>query len=103
MRIGEEKLRPSIRRGREIWISVDGSPLPAYEGETIAAALLAAGELTLRHTDKGGQPCGVFCGVGLCHECRVTVNGVPNVRACLTPVAPGMVVERPAPVRRRGS
>ena len=43
--------------------------------------------------DAGGSPRGLFCGIGNCYECLVTVDGVPNVRACVTPVAAGMVIE----------
>lgn len=94
MGTSSRRLDPPEQGGKAVQISIDGRPLTAYEGETLAAALLAAGELTLRHTDRQGEPRGVFCGVGLCHECRVTVNGVPNVRACLTIVEPGMLVRR---------
>lgn len=83
---------PEVERGRAITITVDSVPVPAYEGETIAGALLASGRRAWRHT-RHGQPRGVFCGIGLCFDCLVAVNGTPNVRACLTPVAAGMVVE----------
>lgn len=83
---------PEVERGRAITIRVDGVPLPAYEGETIAGVLLASGRRAWRHT-RHGQPRGLFCGIGLCFDCLVTVNGTPNVRACLTAVEPGMVVE----------
>lgn len=83
---------PEVERGSAVTISVDGVPLPAYPGETIAGALLASGRRAWRHT-RHGQPRGLFCGIGLCFDCLVTVNGTPNVRACLTPVAAGMVVQ----------
>jgi predicted molibdopterin-dependent oxidoreductase YjgC len=73
-------------------IEVDGETLAAKAGQTVAAALLAAGRLTwnLSHT---GEPRGVFCGMGVCYDCLVTVNGMPDSRACMTPAAPGMRVE----------
>lgn len=83
---------PEVERDTAVTITVDGVPLPAHPGETIAGALLASGRRAWRHT-RHGQPRGLFCGIGLCFDCLVTVNGTPNVRACLTPVAPGMVVE----------
>ena len=83
---------PEVQRGQAITIIVDGVPLPACMGETIAGALLAAGRKAWRRTSHG-QPRGMFCGIGLCFDCLVTVNGTPNVRACLTPVAAGMVVD----------
>jgi predicted molibdopterin-dependent oxidoreductase YjgC len=83
---------PEVQRGQAVTITVDGDPLSAYMGETIAGALLAAGRKAWRRTSHG-QPRGIFCGIGLCFDCLVTVNGTPNVRACLTPVAAGMVVD----------
>ncbi|WP_418606078.1 (2Fe-2S)-binding protein [Georgenia sp. SUBG003] len=42
---------------------------------------------------RGGRPRGIFCGIGICHDCLVTVDGVPNQRACLVPLRSGMVLE----------
>ncbi len=72
----------------------DGEEIPARPGQTIAAALLAAGHRTLRRTRFGGTPRGMFCGIGACFDCLVVHNGVPGTRACLTPVGDGDVVER---------
>ncbi len=83
---------PEVERGQAITITVDGAPLTAYAGETIAGALLASGRRAWRRTAHG-RPRGLYCGIGLCFDCLVTVDDTPNVRACLTPVAPGMVVE----------
>jgi aerobic-type carbon monoxide dehydrogenase small subunit (CoxS/CutS family) len=71
---------------------LDSQPVPAYPGETIAAALLACGIRTLRRTEKADAPRGVFCGMGICFDCLVTVDGRPHLRACLTPAMPGMQV-----------
>ncbi len=84
---------PEVQRGEPITVSVDGRPLPAFAGETVAALLLSQGIRTFRHTAKGHQPRSIFCGIGICYECLVTVDGVPNIRACLTPLAPGMAIE----------
>jgi NADPH-dependent 2,4-dienoyl-CoA reductase/sulfur reductase-like enzyme len=67
--------------------------IPFTDGLTLAAALVAAGELGLRDSRDGGRR-GVFCGMGVCHECLVTVDGRPGQRACMTPAAPGMEVTR---------
>jgi len=83
---------PEFQRGAPVTIIVDGAPLPAFTGETIAGALLASGRRAWRHT-RHGQPRGMFCGIGVCFDCLVTVNGTPQVRACLTPVAEGMIVQ----------
>jgi NADH dehydrogenase/NADH:ubiquinone oxidoreductase subunit G len=72
-----------------IELSVDGAPLHAPEGQSIAAALLAAGRSALR-SSPGGGPRGIYCGIGVCQECRVHVEGQGVVRACVTPAAAGM-------------
>jgi hypothetical protein len=69
--------------------------LLAYEGETVAAALLADGRRAFRRTVRRGEPRGLLCGMGVCFDCLVRVDGRPNVRACQTPVAEGMRVETP--------
>lgn len=70
----------------------DGRPLTAQPGQTVGAALLAEGIRSWRTTRFGGRPRGLFCGIGVCFDCLVTVNGEPNVRACLAVLAPGDVV-----------
>ena len=84
---------PEWQHGRSIQIQVDGKPIEAFEGETVAAALLASGIHTFRLSRKNQEPRGLFCGMGICYECLVTVNGTHSVQACLTPVAEGMQVE----------
>ena len=86
------RLTNNIERGPKIQVMVDGQPILAYEGETVATALLAAGRRTLRHTVPGGAPRGIFCGIGVCFDCLVTVDGCHTVRACVTPVRDGMQV-----------
>ncbi|MFJ1866212.1 (2Fe-2S)-binding protein [Streptomyces sp. NPDC101733] len=73
-------------------ITFDGRELPAQEGQSVAAVLWAAGILAWRTTREGGAPRGVFCGIGACHDCLVTVNGHPGRRACLVPARPGDTV-----------
>jgi predicted molibdopterin-dependent oxidoreductase YjgC len=73
-------------------IIVDGKKVPAIEGEPIAAALLAAGIRKIRETSKYHKPRGIFCAIGRCTDCVMIVDGVPNVRTCVTPVRDGMVV-----------
>ncbi|MEA4908777.1 MAG: (2Fe-2S)-binding protein [Chloroflexi bacterium] len=86
-------LLPPVKRGKAVEIYVDGNPLIAYEGETIAAAMLAAGLRVFRHTPKTNSPRGIYCGMGVCFECLVTVDHVNAVRACMTQVYEGMHVE----------
>jgi len=84
---------PEVQKGSAVKISVDGNLIDAYEGETIATALLSAGIRTFRLSPKHKEPRSLFCGMGICFECLVTVDGVHAVRACVTPVADGMRVE----------
>ncbi len=74
-------------------IIVDGEPMEAREGEMIAAALIANGKKYFRKTIKTHEPRGIYCGIGRCTDCVMTVNGIPNVRTCITPVEGGMVIE----------
>lgn len=71
-----------------IHITVDGEPLLGIEGQTVAGILLASGRLSWR-TTRSGAPRGVFCGIGACFDCVLTVNGVPDVRACRRRAADG--------------
>jgi sarcosine oxidase subunit alpha len=66
-----------------------GRELSARKGEAIASALMAHGIRTLRISEVSGAPRGVYCAIGHCMECRVTVNGQTGVRACLTPIEGG--------------
>ncbi|MEO1453019.1 MAG: FAD-dependent oxidoreductase [Pseudomonadota bacterium] len=72
-------------------LTFDGKPVAIREGQTIAAALTAAGQRALRTTAKDASR-GIFCGMGVCQDCLVTVNGVPNQRACMTKAQAGQTV-----------
>lgn len=72
-----------------IAISVDGRAVNCRDGETIAAALIGAGEIAWRTTRRAGEARGLFCGIGVCFDCLVMVNGEGPVRACLVPAEPG--------------
>lgn len=78
---------------RTISFTFDGRPIAAEEGQSIAAALLAAGIRTWRTTRVEGRPRGLFCGIGICFDCIVTVDGRADVRACLAEVREGSAVE----------
>src|SRR3984957_3040511 len=88
MRLSHKTIRPT---GRPISIQFDRRPIPALEGETIAAALSAAGIVAFRRT-LSGAPRGLHCGMGACFDCVVSVDGRIGQRACMTKVADGMVV-----------
>jgi len=78
---------------KQVIIYFQGQPIPAIEGEPIAAALLAAGIRSFRKTVHLHEPRGVFCAIGRCTDCMMIVNGQPNVRTCVTPVEDGMKLE----------
>ena len=80
-----------FEHGKKVKFKFEGKTYEGYEGEPIAAALHAAGVRKLReHHDR---PRGLFCAIGNCSSCFMTVNGEPNVRVCVTKVRDGMVVE----------
>ena len=72
-----------------ITIIVDGVPVDGLFGQTLAGVLLASGALAWRNTSFGDRPRGVFCGIGVCFDCLVIVNGQRDVRACQRRAAPG--------------
>ena len=88
-------LGPELERGPRVELVLDGSAVEAYEGETVATVLMAQGEIATRTTAKG-EPRGIYCGMGVCFDCLVVVDGVPNTRACMTWVRDGMRVSRQA-------
>ncbi len=73
-------------------VQIDGSPVVVSPGTTVAAALWSAGVSWFR-TSTGGEPRGPLCGMGICFECRVTIDGLPHRRSCLIACAPGMAIE----------
>jgi predicted molibdopterin-dependent oxidoreductase YjgC len=73
-------------------IRFDGAPVAAAPGQTVAAVLWAAGFRSWRTTRGAAAPRGLFCGIGVCFDCLVTIDGVRNQRACLVPARPGMEV-----------
>jgi D-hydroxyproline dehydrogenase subunit gamma len=78
---------------RQVELRIDGRPIMVTGGCSLAAALMNAGIEVLRHSVTG-EPRGVLCAMGVCQECRMTIDGVAHRRACTIMVAPGMVVER---------
>jgi hypothetical protein len=73
-------------------ITFDGEPVTAVPGQTVAAALWAAGVRSWRTTRGAGAPRGLFCGIGACFDCLATIDGEPDQRACLVPARPDQAV-----------
>ncbi len=75
-----------------ITLSINGAPVTVPAGTMVSAAVAIAGITTFRRSVTG-EPRGPLCGMGICFECRVTVNGRSHVRSCQLPCAHGMEVE----------
>jgi len=75
----------------EITLKVDGQPVKVPAGTVVAVAVAKAGKTSFRHSVTG-QPRAPLCGMGICFECRVTINGQPHCRSCNTVCEEGMEV-----------
>lgn len=84
------ELRGELLKNRQISITINGRQVLAMEGASVAAAVLMAGE-PCRYSVHG-EPRTALCGMGICMECRVTIDGIPHRRACQVLCAPGMEV-----------
>jgi len=82
-----------FKRGEKISFFFNGEELEAYPNETIAAALHAAGIRKLGESPQLHRPRGLFCAIGNCSSCFMTVDGQPNIRVCVIKVKEGMRVE----------
>ncbi len=87
---------------RTVSLSVDGRPVVARPGDSVAAALLAAGILGCRTTPVSGAPRAPYCMMGVCFECLVTIDGTGSRQACLTRVRDGMRIETQQGKREAG-
>ena len=76
-----------------IEFTFDGEKIEAFTGQSVAAALLAANQRALRKTRFNNNDRGVFCGIGVCFDCLVVIDGITNQRACLIEARPGMKVQ----------
>ena len=85
--------RHGVARGEPLTIVLDGQPIHAFRGETVAGALLASGRRLLRTTAVRGESRGLFCGMGICYDCLMIIDQRPSRRACMTFVEDGMLVD----------
>lgn len=92
-RLAEHPILGEIEKGREVKFTYNDMTINGYEGEPIAAALKASGVMIHRYTQKKHTPRGIFCAIGRCTDCVMVVDGVPNVRTCITPLKEGMQVK----------
>jgi D-hydroxyproline dehydrogenase subunit gamma len=75
-------------------IYLDGAPLSARDGDSVATAILSHGIHATRETPVSGAPRGPYCMMGACFDCLAVVDGLPGVQTCLAPVRDGMRIER---------
>ena len=86
--------------GAPVAITIDGVRVAARAGDSVAAAMLAAGHLIARSTPVSGAPRAPYCLMGVCFDCLVAIDGAPNRQVCMIPVREGMCVESlPSPSR----
>ena len=93
MKYEEHPILGKREKNRMITICFEGREILAEEGEPIAVALLNAGIKQFRTTRRFHAHRGIYCAIGRCTDCMMIVNGVPNVRTCVTPAEEGTVVE----------
>ena len=79
-----------------VTVIINGTPFRAPSGCTAAAALLLADDLPARTTPVSGAPRAPYCMMGVCFDCLVQIDGVPNQQSCMVPVAEGMRIARQA-------
>jgi D-hydroxyproline dehydrogenase subunit gamma len=88
--------------GAAVALTIDGKHVQARNGDTVAAALLAAGVDRCRTTPVTGAPRLPYCLMGVCFDCLVTIDGIGSRQACLVPVREGMTVETQQGKREAG-
>ena len=93
MRIKEHPIL-EFKKGKRISFTFEGKKMFGYEGEPIASALHDNGVMVLRYSLRHNRPRGFFCAIGRCSSCLMEVDGVPNVRTCITPLREGMSIRR---------
>ncbi|HET7870374.1 MAG TPA: 2Fe-2S iron-sulfur cluster-binding protein [Actinomycetota bacterium] len=84
----------ALNRRKRTTFRVDGRRIEAFEGDTIGSAMAASGIGAITRSFKYHRSRGLFCMTGACPNCLISVDGIPNVRACVQPVQPGMRVRR---------
>lgn len=88
--------------GARVRIEIDGAEVEAGEGESVAAAVLAHGDDATRTTPVSGTGRAPYCMMGVCFECLMEIDGIPNRQACMVNVQPGMKIVRQQGARRLG-
>jgi len=92
-RIRKHPILGNLDDSEEVNIFVDGKKVKAFKGECIASALIASNHNIFRYTKKYRNPRSLFCGIGQCNDCMMIVDGIPNIKTCITEVKEGMKVQ----------
>lgn len=82
-----------MNNNHQLMLRFDDQVIPAEPGQSVGAALTEAGIRAWRTTRNDDRPRGLFCGIGICYDCLISIDGVPNQRACIVPARDGMVLE----------
>lgn len=93
MRIFSHPILGPLEIKKEIKFEFNGRKYKAFEGDTIASALIANDIIIFRQSEIKKEPRAIFCGIGKCNDCNMTVNGTRNVKTCKTKVKEGMVIK----------
>lgn len=83
-----------------VTISIDSTLVTVETGTTVAGAMISQGTTAWRSTRNNERPRGLFCGIGACFDCLVTIDSVPNQRACMVRVCEGQQVDTDNPKER---
>jgi len=73
-------------------IIINGCEFDIQEGDTVGTCLMRGGIL-ITHRSYSGEPRGIYCAIGICNGCLVTIDGLENIRACVTKARPGMIIQ----------
>jgi predicted molibdopterin-dependent oxidoreductase YjgC len=88
-------------QGRKtVHFTFNGRTMDGFDGEMIAAALIANGIAVFTLSERLHEPRGIFCAIGRCGDCSMRVNGIDNIRVCQTAVVEGMIVQSNVPAER---
>jgi len=95
-RVKNHPILGTLNSREKVDIFIDGKKIQALKGESIAAALIASGQDVFRYTKKYSSPRSLFCGIGQCNDCMMTVDGIPNIKTCIMKVRDGMKIQTQA-------
>jgi len=93
LRVKKHPILGTLDDSKKVNITVDGKKIEALKGDCIASAIIASGKNIFRYTEKYKKPRSLFCGIGQCNDCMMIVDGIPNIKTCITPVREGMKVQ----------